>query len=258
MTDGAVPACLFARDTGAGEDAVVFLHGFGGSHAVWDDIASTPPAGLRGIAYDLPGHGGSLVSPAQTGTRAMAVAIVADLRRRGVGQARLVGHSLGGAVATLIAAAEPDLAASLLLLAPGGYGRGIDGDGLRAFAAARSAHEVHASLSHMGAPGWEPPHRAVDAIVASRRVDAQMDSLSRIVAWVARGNEQGAFPPAFLDAVVARTTVVWGTADPVLPFAQTAGLPSRFRLEPVDGAGHMLIEEAPEAVARAIAASFTG
>ena len=42
--------------------------------------------------------------------------------------------------------------------------------------------------------------------------------------------------------------VLWGDHDPVLPFAQALDLPEGFELHVAAGAGHMLIEEAPDAV----------
>jgi pimeloyl-ACP methyl ester carboxylesterase len=46
-------------------------------------------------------------------------------------------------------------------------------------------------------------------------------------------------------------TVVWGTADPVLPMRRR-GLPEQFRLVTLPGVGHMLPEEARKAVIQAI------
>jgi pyruvate dehydrogenase E2 component (dihydrolipoamide acetyltransferase) len=47
-------------------------------------------------------------------------------------------------------------------------------------------------------------------------------------------------------------TLVWGKQDRTVPFSQSANAPAWFGLAAVEGAGHMLIEEAPHAVARAI------
>ena len=42
--------------------------------------------------------------------------------------------------------------------------------------------------------------------------------------------------------------VLWGDRDPVLPFAQALDLPEGFELHVAAGAGHLLIEEAQDAV----------
>ena len=46
-------------------------------------------------------------------------------------------------------------------------------------------------------------------------------------------------------------TVVWGTADPVLPFSQSKNLPAGFAFTAIAGAGHMLPVEARKAVTAA-------
>ena len=128
---------LFASDEGQGPDAVVLLHGFGGWHGVWTPVA----AGLGGrvLAYDLPGHGRSLDVQGAGPAKFAAGAILADLAARGIDAVHLAGHSMGGAVAVLMAAARPDMVGSLTLLAPGGFGEEIDGPLIRRFAALLSA-----------------------------------------------------------------------------------------------------------------------
>jgi pyruvate dehydrogenase E2 component (dihydrolipoamide acetyltransferase) len=46
--------------------------------------------------------------------------------------------------------------------------------------------------------------------------------------------------------------VLWGTDDPVLPAAQADQLPAAFAVRRLPRAGHMLIEETPQAVVEAI------
>ena len=50
--------------------------------------------------------------------------------------------------------------------------------------------------------------------------------------------------------------LLWGDADPVLPFAQSSGLPPRFEVVRAEGAGHMLIEERPDMVAALLSAAI--
>ena len=60
---------------------------------------------------------------------------------------------------------------------------------------------------------------------------------------------------ALRDALAGLTmpvAVAWGALDPVLPFHQTNDLPPLFALHRLPGAGHMLIEEAPDLVTELI------
>ena len=110
---------LGARVMGNGGRTVVLLHGFGGSHSTWTDIQPALARDATVIAYDLPGHARSLDYPGAGPATVAAKAVAADLTAGGRGRVHLVGHSMGGAVATLIAMRSPERVASLTLLAPG-------------------------------------------------------------------------------------------------------------------------------------------
>jgi len=241
---------LFASDQGRGADAVVLLHGFGGWHGVWAAVA--PRLGGRVLSYDLPGHGRSLDFPGAGPAKAAAAAILADLARRGIETMHLAGHSMGGAVAVLMALAKPERTRSLTLLSPGGFGEEINGPLIRRFAAARSRAELAACLTDMSGPRARIDPARLAGLEAVRALPGQTEKLAGIAAAITPGNRQGVIGSAALGALGMPVAVLWGTGDPVLPFAQTGNLPGHFVLHAVDGAGHMLIEEAPGLVTRAI------
>jgi pyruvate dehydrogenase E2 component (dihydrolipoamide acetyltransferase) len=243
---------LFVGQDGRGAATLVLLHGFGGSHLVWDGIAARFAGRCRVLAYDLPGHGGSLGFPGGTSAKSAARAILADLARRGEESAHVVGHSLGGAVAVLMAATEPARIASLTLLAPGGFGPEIDGAVLARFAHAATEDEIAATLADMSGPDVPIDLDLAGRLAGSRHRPGQIAALAAIADAISRGNRQGSFPPALLQGLSMPVAIAWGTADPVLPFSQTTALPSDFRLTAIPGAGHMLIEEAPDIVAALI------
>ncbi|MGB3418633.1 MAG: alpha/beta fold hydrolase, partial [Mesorhizobium sp.] len=54
------PGTFFVSDSGAGRPAIVFVHGFGADHRVWDAAAASLLPAMRVLACDLPGHGLSL------------------------------------------------------------------------------------------------------------------------------------------------------------------------------------------------------
>lgn len=102
------------------ESDVVLLHGQPGCGSDWQQVVDLLPPGLRAVALDRPGYGGSRL-PAG-GYQANARAVLADLDARGIGRAVLVGHSYGGGVALTIAALAPERVAALVLLASVGPG----------------------------------------------------------------------------------------------------------------------------------------
>ncbi len=238
--------------TQAGEPPVVLLHGFGGCHAIWQGIADGLAGKARTLAYDLPGHGQSLTVPGAGSARRSAAAILADLTARDIRRVHLVGHSMGGAIAALIAIAEPDRIASLTLLAPGGFGEEINDALLRRYAHAVEDEEIRQCLAAMSGPDA----RIADATLAPyremRRRPGQTVMLSEMVATIARNGRQGVIPSEMLASLAMPVTVAWGDADPVLPFSQTRNLPPNFRLMRLPGAGHMLASEVPDAVASII------
>lgn len=228
------------------------MHGVGGSHAAWDVIAAKLENRARLIVYDLPGHAGSLHYPGAGPVKVAAAAVIGDLDRRGMDRVHLAGHSMGGAIAVLIASMAPERIASLTLVAPGGMGEEINGPVLERFAAAVTPDSLMSSLKEMSAPGVEFPKDAVAALADILAAPGQSQMLSDIVARIARGGRQGAFPREMLASLAMPSTVVWGAEDPVLPFAQTVGLPGNIKVVPIAGAGHMLLDEAPGAVVAAI------
>jgi len=239
---------LFAAETGAGPRVIVFLHGFGGFHGIWDRLATELASENRVIAYDLPGHGGSLDWPGAGPAKTAVRAILADLNARGIEKAHLVGHSMGGSIAALAALSEPDRIASLTLLAPGGFGEEIAGLLLRRYGAAASQIDLRDCLTRMSGPDFRPSNETVEALAAIRALNGQSEKLVEIAAAITENDRQGVIPRDRLATLTMPVAVVWGTEDTVLPFSQTGDLPPAFTLYPVREAGHMLPEEVPETV----------
>jgi pimeloyl-ACP methyl ester carboxylesterase len=242
-----VTPSLFAVDSGGGDTALVLLHGFGASHGVWKEIAEKLSGSIRIIAYDLPGHGGSLAVPANRPSDSARL-VLADLNARGLKRWHLAGHSMGGAISCLIAMAEPGLAASLTLLSPGGFGEEINGPLLRRYARGVSRHEIRGCLTEMSGPDHQASEESVTRIENMRASPGQTARLVEIAALITRNDTQGMIPRASLEKLAMPVRILWGGEDPVLPFSQTADLPAAFELHRAAGAGHMLIDECPEAV----------
>lgn len=92
------------RPFDASAPCVVFLHGALNDHSVWTLAARWfAHHGHAVLAPDLPAHGRS-PGPALPDVGAMADAVLAMLRARGVARAALVGHSMGSLIALEAAA----------------------------------------------------------------------------------------------------------------------------------------------------------
>lgn len=229
----------------------MLLHGFGGHHGDWTDIQPDLARSARVISYDLPGHGRSLEVPGAGNASAAAKAIIADLAERGVTSVHVGGFSMGGAIAVLIAMRAPALVKSLTLVAPGGFGPDINGPLLERFARADGEAIRHA-MNEMSGPGFQTLTRDVAGVAAMHGAKGQREKLIQIAEMISRDSRQGEIPREQMAALSMPVSVIWGDADPVLPYSQTEGLPPAFELETLPGKGHMLITEARRAVTAAI------
>jgi pimeloyl-ACP methyl ester carboxylesterase len=109
-----------------GAPVMVFLHEGLGSVAMWRDFPARlcEAAGLRGLVYSRPGYGKSTPRPADERWlpdfmhRQARELLPALLRELGVERPWLFGHSDGGSIALLHAAAFPDALRGAIVLAP--------------------------------------------------------------------------------------------------------------------------------------------
>lgn len=245
-------------ETGA---PLVLLHGFGGDGSVWDAVRAELPEGLRVITIDLPGHGGSLDSEGRGGAGRMAKAILSGLDWAGVGDFHLAGHSMGGAVAALIAMRAGDRVKSLTLVAPGGMAPDINADLLARFARAATEAEIRACLAEMSAPDFAVPSDVIDRFVMARARPGALQALDetyRAMFPEGPAEGQGVLPGDQLAALAMPVAVMWGTQDTVLPCPKPSALPASFAFSVLPGLGHMLPEEAPDAVVRVLAQAVSG
>jgi 2-succinyl-6-hydroxy-2,4-cyclohexadiene-1-carboxylate synthase len=96
--------------------AILFLHGFMGSSADWDDVI--PALGERHycLAPDLPGHGISLGLPPEAYTVESAATMIRELLDGlKVPRATLAGYSMGGRLALYLALQHPERFSGLFL-----------------------------------------------------------------------------------------------------------------------------------------------
>jgi len=105
------------RETGQGRP-VVLVHGFTGNSRNW---ALTVPAlrpHYRIVSPDLRGHGLSAkpIRPEDYSLEAMAQDVIALIDRLGLAGCHLVGHSMGGMIAQVVALQAPALLRSLVLV----------------------------------------------------------------------------------------------------------------------------------------------
>ncbi|MDO9456029.1 alpha/beta fold hydrolase [Nocardioides sp.] len=106
------------RGAGPGEPQLL-VHGLGGSAVTWVEVIDGLAAHGPVVALDLPGFGGTpVVEGDQLSVEAYADVVVAVADTLGWSSFALHGNSMGGLVATLVAADHPDRVARLVLVSP--------------------------------------------------------------------------------------------------------------------------------------------
>jgi len=113
METGVVTANV--RVEGAGPP-IVLIHGFGAALDWWDAIAPELARDHRVIRLDLIGHGGTEAPASGYSIERQAALAKAVLDKLGVGRLAVVGHSMGGEVATAFTALDPARVEHLVLI----------------------------------------------------------------------------------------------------------------------------------------------
>ena len=227
---------------------VVFLHGFGGVGAQWWGLQTAVSFKAPTLAFDLPGHGQSVDYPDAGPPKLAARAVLAELDARGIERAHFVGHSMGGAISSLIGLMAPDRVASLTLLAPGGYGTEVNHEVLHQWASARSADELRSVLTQFFGPSYVIQEKMVEFQVELRARKGAVEKLGEIAANLFVNNQQGELPVDDLLAKGLPISVVWGALDAIVPVHHADRLKDRVDLHIVDNMGHSPLEEAPDLV----------
>jgi pimeloyl-ACP methyl ester carboxylesterase len=273
---------LNIRHTPGPEQAgfAVYLHGLGGSSTNFTDLAGLVGVRLPGMAIDLPGFGRSAPPGGfDYAPDSHAEVVATFLAGLGHGSVHLVGNSLGGVVALLIAARRPHLVRTLTLLAPAMPDLRMD---------PRRMSDPRVALTMLPLVGtWVrrilievPPEEQIErmlrlcfadpSVVASaRRAEAVAECIERIaLTWAVTALRQSTQQLArswlmpssrslwwVAAQVQAPALVVWGAADKLVTVRKaprTAAALPRGRLLVLPRTGHLPQMEQPTSVARAM------
>ncbi|WP_419996169.1 acetoin dehydrogenase dihydrolipoyllysine-residue acetyltransferase subunit [Streptomyces boninensis] len=237
-----------AADSG---DVVVLVHGYGGDKNSWLFVQEPLAAGRTVHALDLPGHGDSAKDVGDGSLETLADTVLGFLDAVGARHAHLVGHSLGGAVATAAAARAPGRIRSITLVSPAGYGPSVDAAYLRGFATAGTRRELKPHLLKLFADESQVNRQLVDDLLKYKRLDGVDTALAALLRTLLDEDDRPALDVTGLAAHLGEIPVaaVWGAQDRIIPPSNAASLRAAGAVvRVVDGAGHMAHMEAPAAV----------
>lgn len=120
-----------------GADAVVFIHGIGGSARAWNrQTANFRAAGFRPVALDLPGYNGRAAITSMD-FEGLALDVENAISERGLPRPVLIGHSMGGMIVQTMLRRRPQgYTAAVLACTSPAFGN-ADGDFQKKFVAER-------------------------------------------------------------------------------------------------------------------------
>jgi pimeloyl-ACP methyl ester carboxylesterase len=106
-------ARLEALDFGGEGPGILLLHGLAGTAREWEESAAWLSETHRVVALDQRGHGRSERQPDDVSREAFVEDAIAAIDELALAPVVLIGQSLGGHTAFLVASAQPDLARGL-------------------------------------------------------------------------------------------------------------------------------------------------
>jgi pimeloyl-ACP methyl ester carboxylesterase len=240
------------RWPGPDAQVVVLLHGLLDSSEGWSQLCER--MSCTKIAIDLPGFGYS-DAPSRGSISGYARDVAEVLAALRIERFTLVGHSLGGAVATAIAELMPEQVAGVVLLAPAGFGHILLAEaaslpGVRTLIEAAlpfalsSRTAVTAAYQAMVTNGRRPEPELVTRLTsrADRLVDGAREGTRAVVD---AGRSRNAFHRRRVDyhgPVVA----IWGDRDRLVPPSHRHGVLAAFPQALVqvwEGMGHHPLRE---------------
>ena len=246
------------RVEGAGV-TIVLIHGFGAAIDWWDEIAPQLAADHRVIRIDLIGHGGTAAPASGYSIERQAELVSAVLDKLGVDRFAVIGHSMGGEVATALATLNPERVERIVLidsppiaettfsLLTKAYLTPYLGEFL---STVRSERAMRRGLQQGFAPDFPVPQKFVadlEQLTYTAFREAHDDSVAYRTARPTYERLAGLKPlPPLL--------VIFGSLDAIVP-PQTAQLFARVpsaKIVMIDGAGHSPMVEAPAKTLEAI------
>lgn len=232
--------------SGQGPLTLVFLHYFGGSAAEWQAVAAQLEIKHRCVAVDLRGHGDSPAPKAGYSVDDMTDDVVGALEQLAVDQYILIGHSMSGKVVLNLASRQPVGLQQVLLVSPSPphpepipekdrkemlETHGTEQAAVKTFENITAKPVSRADRQQIITDNLRTSEVAWDAWLTAGSKEDIADRMSRVVVPVSiiAGNKDNALSPDVQPELTL----------PTLPNAT---------FEVLDGAGHLIPYEMPDAL----------
>ncbi len=242
---------LHVAQKGSGQIAIVFLHYWGGSSRTWGPVIDQLSKHHRCVAVDLRGWGKSDRTADDFSLAVQASDVEAVIAELGLTDFVLVGHSMGGKIAQIVASRHPSGMRALVLVAPAPPTPVLipDEEKQMRLAGYRSEEGVGMVLGILARRPLSEAHRRQ---VVEDTLGGQEEAKE---AWV--GLNMAVDISSAASAIEVPVDVIVGDADKVETEEVLRREIPRFirnvRFHILDGVGHLAPLEAPEEIASIIA-----
>lgn len=250
---------IAVEDDGNG-DAVVCVHGLGGSSNTWTPLAAGALSRHRVLRIDLPGSARSAAVSGPLSIERMADAVISVCTRLAIAKALLLGHSMGTIVCQHVAAAQPKLVRSMALFGP----LVAPADAARVNIRARAQKARSEGVAGMQEIAQTLMNGAVSADTRQRFPAAAAFVRESVMRQDPEGYARSCealadAKPAALERIVAPTLLVTGDEDSVAPPQAVRAMAERLsnvkagvRVVVLSRCGHWTPIERPEECAREV------
>ncbi len=255
-------AYAYSNNAPADAPTIVMLHGFTGSKENWYRVAEQLEGKYRLLIPDLPGWGESERKAGEDyGFVAEAERVAAFIRTLSPGKpVVLLGHSMGGGIAPLVAARHPELVSQVGMLAAAGVRFRDNQFGIDVLAGqnpfgvedARTLRRYLDILFNSSEAQPWIPWPASEILIARRRQDARFEQ--SVLDRIGRSDERFA-PGTAASQVHQPALLLWCRQDKVIDFSAMDLFAQRMpqaRKVLLEDCGHMSLMEQPQQVAAAI------
>lgn len=224
---------------GHGDQAVLFVHGFGGDLDNWLFNLDALSDAYTVVALDLPGHGQTTPRLAGTTLAEMAGFVTRFLDALDIDNAHVVGHSMGGGIAAQMALDTPQRVRSIALISPAGFGDEVNNGYTDGFVSAQSRRDLKPVVELLFANPDLVSRQMLDDLLRYKRLDGVTEALSALGASLFGDGRQREQPGRALGDAGPRTLVIWGAKDQIIPAAHARHAPAGAKVTVFDDAGHM-------------------
>ena len=247
-------------DEGSQGEPVVLIHGLGGYVENWLPSFDALAAQHRVVAVDLPGHGRTeKPTDVAYGVENLAGFVKDFMAALQIKRAHVVGHSVGGAVATRLVLMHPATMDRLALVAPAGFGKEFHP--MVRLSTAPILGELLTRPSRSGSADFARTAVHDPAVITDELIEldyqmalqpgAQAASLRTLRGLCSPFGQKKSLYGVHVSRLASITNpvlVIWGRQDRVIPAAHAEvaakGLPN-VRVQLLDNCGHMpMLEQA--------------